>query len=147
MLFPAGTRAASNFDLKILKVAYTYSFFQTQEWDLGFTAGLYGFDIDDSIVAPTLTPLEREEEFVPFAMIGIRATYALKSVLFFKECFEYFEVDRTDTEDRVADIWVALEYKTGKKVGTVVGYNDFDLDGEDKKDRDEISLKYDGLML
>ena len=125
MLFPAGTRVASNFELKILKVAYKYSFFQTRTWDLGFTAGLYGFDIDDSIVAPTLTLLEREEEIVPFAMVGIRVTYALKPVLFLEESFEYFEVDRTEPEGRVADIWVALEYKTGKKIGIGVRYNDF----------------------
>ncbi|MFQ5936349.1 MAG: hypothetical protein ACE5LB_08080 [Acidiferrobacterales bacterium] len=147
VIFPAGTQVASNFDLKVLKVSYMYSFFQTRTWDLGFTAGLYGFDFDGSIVAPAARLVERDEEFAPFPMVGIRATYALKPVLFLKGSFEYFEIDRSDVEAEVTDIWVALEYKTGKKLGIGIGYNDFDLDGEDKEDRDEVSLKYDGFML
>ncbi|MFQ5937403.1 MAG: hypothetical protein ACE5LB_13450 [Acidiferrobacterales bacterium] len=146
--FPKGTPIVSEFDLTIYKVAYTYSFLQRRKLDLGFTAGLFGLDIEGSISGPPQSGLfEGDEGFAPFPVFGFRATYAFNPKLFFKASLEYFKINEDEIEGEVFDILAAVEYKASKHVGIGTGFNDVDLDAEDTVERDELDLKYNGLLI
>ncbi|MFQ5936350.1 MAG: hypothetical protein ACE5LB_08085 [Acidiferrobacterales bacterium] len=145
--FPRGTPIVSEFDLTIYKVAYTYSFFQRRKLDLGFSAGVYGLDVEGGITAPGTNLVETDEAFAPFPVVGLRATYAFSHKLFFNASFQYFEINEDEVDGEVIDILAAVEYKASKHVGIGTGFNSLDLEAQDKEDKDEIDLKYSGLLV
>lgn len=146
-IFTAGTAVDSELGFTVIKVVYTYSFFQKEKIDLGVSTGLYVYDFESEIVAPETRTKEESDGTAPFPTFGLRVTWAFKPELFFRAHLDYFDIDRSDVEGEVIDILVALEHQTWKNVGLGIGYNDVDAEGEDKEDRDEVKLEYDGLLL
>ncbi|MCZ6576756.1 MAG: hypothetical protein O6950_09980 [Gammaproteobacteria bacterium] len=133
--------------MTVLKVAYTYSFFQNRTVDLGVSAGMTGLYVDANIDAGVAIGTEDAKGFAPYPIFGLRLGYAFSRKLFLKANIEYFEIETGDVEARVIDGLIALEHKTWKNVGLGGGYNFVDLEGEDTKDKDEAQLEYEGLLV
>ena len=147
LVIPVNVLVESDFRMTVLKVAYTYSFFQNRTVDLGVSAGMIGLDVDANIDAGVAIGTEDAEGFAPYPVFGLRLGYAFSRKLFLKASIEYFEISSGDVEARAIDGLIALEHKTWKNVGLGGGYNVVDLEGEDTKDKDEAQLKYEGLLV
>ncbi len=144
LFIPAGTPVRSDFRMAVLKVAYTYSFFQNQTVDLGVSAGLTGLYVDANLLG--VIGSEESEGFAPYPIFGLRLSYAISRKLFLKANIDYFEIKSGDVEAQTVDGLVALEYRTWENVGFGGGYNVVNLEGEDKADKDEGKLEYEGLL-
>ena len=90
--YRTGTRLKTNFDYKVIKLAYAYSFYQTDKIDLRASAGGYIFDVDLRIT-PDEGDKEGESGTAPFPMFGLHFNYRLNDHLLLIAGYEYFTID------------------------------------------------------
>jgi len=139
--FTVGTTVDSEFDLVFYNLAYTYSFFQDDRFDLGASVGLHITDIGLKLSISALGTAEEEKITAPLPVLGLRGTFALTPKLFFKESIEFFYLEIDDFKGLLTDINLALEYNAWKHVGLGLGYNTMRLDIEaEGKDYPEIDF-------
>ncbi len=147
--FPPGANVATDFDLEIFKIAYTYAFFRNPTLDLGVTGGIFGMNLRLALDAPLLGKEDEDEAFLPLPVVGVRGTYAITPKLFLRASWEYFKITEDDLEGRLTDTNIMLEHNTFKNVGFGIGFNvvDFDLEDDDGEEKDEFNLDYEGVQL
>ena len=152
--FTAGTTVDSEFDLVFYNLAYTYSFFQDDRFDLGASVGFHITDIGLKLTIPASGTAEEEAITAPLPVLGLRGTFALTPRLFLKQSIEFFYLEIDTFRGLLTDINLALEYNVWKHVGLGLGYNTMRLDIEaEGKDFPEIDLRgnidftYGGIQL
>ncbi|UCH41643.1 MAG: DUF481 domain-containing protein [Gammaproteobacteria bacterium] len=145
-LYPVGSDLDVDFDYRVYKLAYTYSIWQTPDYDLGFTTGLHIFEVGLTIKTD-LAKTEDSDETAPFPMFGLRGSWLLDPDVFFRTSIEYFAISEGDVEGSLLDILVSIEYKFSKRWGFGIGYNHLDLEAENSDSQDELDYEYDGILL
>lgn len=71
-----GSRLETEFDYKVFKLAYAYSFWQTEKVDLSVSGGAYLFDVDLNIISNEGIE-EGESGTAPFPMFGLNLNYRM----------------------------------------------------------------------
>ena len=145
-IFTAGSAVRSNLDFTVMNILYTYSFFQKPTLDLGVSTGVNLYEFDSKITAPATQTREEGDGTAPLPVLGLRVRWAFTPKFLLGASFDYFEIDKSDTEGQVIDILVAVEHQTWKNAGLGLGYNDVSIEAEDKEDRDELDWDYDGFF-
>ena len=146
-LFRRGSELSTEFDYQILKLAYAYSFWQTDKVDLSVSGGLYTFDIDISVKSED-GKQEGDAGTAPFPMFGVHLGYRLRESLYLNAGFEYFAVNESDVEGELTDALVSLEYRAFENVGFGLGYNAVGIFVESTEDDDDkFDFEYDGILL
>lgn len=120
--FTVGTLVDSLFDLSIYKAGYSYSFFQTDKFDVSASLGLYLLDARIGLAAlrqggesTTLT--------APLPVFGLRAAFAFTPKLMLKQYIELFYLAVPGYSGSIIDADISLEYNLLKYVGLGIGYN------------------------
>jgi hypothetical protein len=144
-IYPTGSKLKTEFDYKVLKLAYAYSFWQTDKIDLSATVGAYTFDVDLNIISEDGVE-EGESGTAPFPMFVLNLNYHINDKVRIIAGYEYFALDTNDFEGELIDVIFALEYNPFEKVGLGIGYNDVSISAEDSNDKDEFEYDYDGIL-
>jgi len=145
-IFPAGSKIRTELDFAVFKTTYVYSFYQTPKLELGVSTSLTIYEFDSNLVAPATRTQEDGDGTAPFPTFGLRVKWPFKPKWMFGASYDYFEIDESDVEGQVIDILIGVEYQAWEKVGLGLGYNDVDIEGEQKEDQDELDWEYDGFF-
>jgi hypothetical protein len=153
-IYSAGFTVESEFDLAFYNLAYTYSFFQDDRFDIGASLGFHVTDIKLRLVSPDQGLYEEEAVTAPLPVLGIRGNFALTRKLFLKESIEFFYLEYDSFRGLLTDVNLALEYNVWKHVGFGIGYNslhvEIESDGEDYPTIDfngKVEYDYSGFQV
>jgi hypothetical protein len=142
VIIPAGTQVESYFDIDIYKLAYSYSFFQDDRFDLALSFGLF------------IMPTEFGFNASGLVVVGFRGDFALTPKWFLRMGTEIFYLEYEQFKGSLYNGKAAVEYKPWKHVGIGLGVDAFRLDieaeGEDFPGIDfkgNIEFNYFGLQL
>ncbi len=145
-VFTTGTTVNTKLSFAVLKILYTYSFFQNDTIDLGVSTGVNIYEFDSTLEARAVGIKEEGDGTTPFPVFGLRFGRNFKPKLGVGASLDYFEIDEGDVEGQVIDILVGLEHQTWNTAALGIGYNDVSLEAEKKEDRDELDWDYDGFF-
>jgi len=152
---PAGTRVNSHFNLDIYKLAYSYSFFQDDRFDLALSFGTFIMPIEFGFNATGLVT-ERVDESItaPLPVVGFRGDFALTPKWFLRMGTEIFYLEIEQFKGSIYNAKGAVEYKPWKHVGIGLGVETFrvniEADGGDWPGVDfkgEVEFNYFGVQL
>ncbi|MDH3590121.1 MAG: hypothetical protein OEQ74_12035 [Gammaproteobacteria bacterium] len=148
-VFDINTDIASDFDLKIIKAAYTYSLVDKPEGYLGIGGGLYVMDIKTSLSAIALGRAEAGDVTAPLPVIGLRGEYALARRWVARGSVELFSIEFDEVDGSLTDFYAAIEYLVSDNARIGLAYNDtsFDVKVNSSGYSGELDWKYDGILL
>ena len=145
--FPIGATVATNFDYRIAKLTYSYSFLQNNDLDLAIATGIYTADFDLEARNLDNDEVEGEADTFPVPLIGMRAAYMINPRTILNGYVEYLSISTSDGEATYLDTTASLEYRFGENLGAGLAYNFVSIDGEDKDSDDEGDFEYRGVLL
>ena len=145
-LFRRGSTLTTEFDYQVLKLAYAYSFWQTDNIDLSVSGGLYTFDVNLQVKSND-GQSEGDEGTAPFPMFGLHLDYRLGKDVYLSTSFEYFVVNEDDFEGELTDGSINLEYRPFENIGFGLGYNAVTIFAEDTDSNDEFDYEYNGILV
>jgi hypothetical protein len=148
-IFDINSTISSEYDLRIYKVAYTYSFLMRDNGYLGVTAGLYVLSTDISLTESNTGQFEADDLTAPLPVIGLRGSYQLTPRLMLRSSAELFTIEFDDVDGSLVDFYVGLDYHFHDNFAVGLGYNnvslDVDADGSDFQGA--LDWTYDGALL
>lgn len=152
---PAQTVVSSFFDWDIIKLGYSYSFFQDDRIDLAGQAGLFVMPIGFGLSASGLFQGEAKADFTaPLPTLGLRIDFAITPKWILRMGTEFFYLKYRNFEGSLIYAKSAIEYNAWKHFGIGLGYESFrarlEADGEDYPNIDftgEVDFNYLGLQL
>ncbi len=92
-LYPINTSIASEFDLAIYKLAYTWSFMRRDKGYLGLTAGLYIASFGTELSAEDIGSVESDTLTAPLPVVGLRGQYDISEKFSFLASGEIFALE------------------------------------------------------
>jgi hypothetical protein len=159
--WPIGAQVSTELDMDFISIAYAYSFFQNEKWEIAGTIGAYWVQVETTIAlaasigCPGDDCLEASDRFVsetveaPLPLIGLSFDYYItpKWMTTFKA--GYFQLSLDKFSGKILNVGAKLEYQFTKMFGLGLGYDAFRLnvDGEDAGDTAEIDYKYSGVQI
>ena len=117
----------SELDLKIYKLAYTYSFMRRDSGYLGVTAGLYIADTESSIAEENVGQATIGSVTAPLPVIGLRGEYALSERWTFRASGEFFFIEYDNIGGSLVDLYAGLDYRVLDNLSLGVGVNSVDI--------------------
>ena len=142
-------------------IAYAYSFYQNEKWEIAGTLGAYWVKVQTTIAlaasigCPGPDCIEASDRFesetveAPLPLIGLSFEYYFtpKWMATFKG--GYFQLSLDNFSGRILNLGAKLEYQFTKMFGLGLGYDGFRLnvDADDAGDVAEIEYKYHGVQL
>ncbi|KFA97538.1 hypothetical protein HW45_09020 [Vibrio sp. ER1A] len=135
----AGARINSTLNIDIIRLGYSYTFYDGEDWDWKTTIGLHvmnfkvgfggelGYRVnDDSDVIPI-----KEEEFTdltaPLPNIGLIADYRLTDEWHFLGHAQVFAVSIEDISGLLLDLGLGVEYKFNEDLGLAASYSYYEI--------------------
>jgi len=154
VVFPAGTRTDTVFDLAVYEMSYSYSFLFDQTKNLRFGFGVSAQNLDFRIASTDFPLLSTDESFVvPLPTLNVGADYALTDNWLLGANFGYMNADIQISGDTVdATVLIAdagVRWKPLRNVGVGLNYSLFHLDGNysNKSIDAQLDLDYAGPQL
>ena len=149
--YPTGTTVETEFDLKLLKGAYSYSLVQDDRIDFGLGAGLYVAPVNFRVSNSVSGAREESSSTAPLPFLMEHIDYALTPKLFLKQSVELFYAEWKEFKGRLLTARIGLEYNIWKHFGLGLAFNIFSLHVEDKGDatnlKGSIDLAFSDFML
>ncbi|MBW8054320.1 MAG: hypothetical protein FVQ76_03315, partial [Nitrospira sp.] len=143
--FDIGDPLVTQFDTDILKLAYTFSFLNSEKIELGVGAGLHISNIELELqdVNDPANKTAVSEFTAPLPVARIILNYNISPRWRWTNSVDFFYLNIGNFEGGLTDLRSALEHHTFKNVGFGFGINRFDLDLEfESSDTDFVgSLK------
>ena len=139
--FTIGTTIRSDTNIQIFKIAYTWSFLQTQDYELGISLGADLMDIETSISAPIIGD-ESEALIAPLPVLGLRAAYAFSPNFVLNTSADFFYLEYEEFKGRLLDVNFNLEYYFLEYLSLSIGYNFFDVEVTYESDRRDLDFGY-----
>ena len=139
--FPVTATIKSATDIEMYKIAYTWSFLQTPDYELGISLGANVMDIEASLSAPIIGK-ESEALIAPIPVLGLRAAYAFNPNLILNTSADFFYFEYEDFKGQLLDLNVNLEYYFWDHFGLSIGYNFFDVEVTYESDRRDLDFGY-----
>ena len=140
--FVIGDSVDSLWDWKVYAASYTWSFLQTDTYEVGFNIGVHITDI--AIGIRTLNGLVEEAEAVtaPLPVLGLTGAYAFTPKLILRSNAGFFALKIDDFKGSLVNFDLDLEYNMWKYMGFGIGYNFFRMDLDVTADKFNGSAKY-----
>ena len=139
--FTVGTTISADTEIQIIKLAYTWSFLQTQNYEMGISLGADLMDLKASLSAPIIGE-ESEALIVPLPVLGLRAAYAFNPNFVLNTSADFFYIEYEEFKGRLLDVNLNLEYYFLKYLSLSVGYNFFDVKVTYEGDRTDLDFGY-----
>ena len=148
-LFPIDTVVDANLDLKIYKLAYTWSFLRRDKGYLGVTAGLYVADVGISLAPQSIGRSSSGGVTAPLPVVGLRGQYDLAEKWSLRGSAEIFAIEYGDFSGSLYDVYAGLDYQLTRHVAVGLGLNSVKLNvGVDKSNfSGDLDWRYDGGLL
>jgi hypothetical protein len=147
--FGIGATVESLWDWKVYAASYTWSFLQTNKYEVGLNIGFHITDI--ALGIRTLNGLISELEAVtaPLPVFGLTGAYAFTPKLILRSNVGAFYLAIDDFEGSLVNFDLDLEYNMWKYMGFGIGYNFFrmDLDVEADNFRGTAKYQYNGFKV
>ncbi len=127
--FGPGDTVATRYDTEILKLAYTFSFLNSEKIELGVGAGLHISRLE-LVLQDVNDPANKTavaEVTVPLPVARIILNYNISPRWRWTNSVDFFYLNVGDFEGGLTDLRSALEHHTFKNVGFGFGINRFDL--------------------
>lgn len=147
--YPAGTSVTTNLNTDILELAYEYSFWRGDDWELTGSAGLHTLVFEYDVDGLVDTPAEADATG-PLPVLGLRYQKRFADAWYLDLQGQYFAIAIGDIDGRIDDYKVALTYRFGGHWGVGAGYNQFTtrIEGTDANSFDGVfQWRYGGPML
>ena len=121
----------TTFDWETFVASYTWSFLQTNTYELGFTIGANITTLKFGIASLGLgTGATSKPATVPLPVLGLSGAYAFTPKLILRSDFGWFGLKVGDVDGSQWIFNLDLEYNMWKHVGFGIGYNFYRLDVE-----------------
>jgi hypothetical protein len=147
--YPVDVVVATNFDLTIYKLAYTWSFLRKDRNYLGLTAGLYIADVGTRLEAESIGASSDNGITAPLPVIGLRGRYDFTPRWSFRASAEVFAIDYGDYSGSLYDVYAGLDYRIAEHWGIGVGYNASKINATVANDqfKGDLDWQYGGGLL
>lgn len=145
--YSVDTLVDSDFNLRIYKAAYTYSFLVRDRGYLGITAGLYVADINIKLTNQTLLQAEKGDVTAPLPVLGVRGEYELSEKWTLRASGEFFALEIDDKfSGSLSDLYIGLDYQLFENTALGIGFNTvaIDLSLDRSSLGGALDWKYDG---
>lgn len=148
-IFPINTSVASEFDLKIYKLAYTYSIMRREKGYLGLTAGLYVADMGARLSGEDIADREGGDITAPLPVVGLRGEYQLAEKWSFRASAEFFSLEYEEFDGTLTDLYAGIDYKLFNRASVGLGVNSvrMDIGISDSDLNGKMDWRYDGALL
>ena len=140
--FMIGDTVDSLWDWKVYAVSYTWSFLQTNKYEVGLNIGAQITDIAIGIRTFGGAVEEFEAVTAPLPVLGFTGAYAFTPKLILRSNVGGFYLAIDDFEGSLVNFDLDLEYNMWKYMGFGIGYNFFRLDLDIEADNFNGSAKY-----
>ena len=148
--FPINADIRSKLRLRVIKAAYTYSFYRNEDVELGVSAGLHTLGIEASLAEVTTgSRSESESVTAPLPTVGVLLNYRLSDNWTGLFKVESFFINLNDQfRGSLTDILLGAEYRVFKPFALGLAYNRFALnaEGTGKNSRLTIDHSWYGLL-
>lgn len=141
-LFSIDTVIKSNFDLKIYKAAYTYSFLHGDTGYLGATIGIHVTDSKVSLAEQNLGQAEVGSLTAPLPVIGLRGERQLSERWTFRASGEFFFAEYDNIDGSLTDLYVGFDYSVRDSLSLGVGFNSVTINVDATKNNFAGSLNW-----
>jgi len=147
-IFPFSTVVNTEFDWKVFAATYTWSFLQTNTYEVGFTIGANITKLKLGIASASGLLAEDENATLPLPVLGLSGAYAFTPKLILKGEGGWFGLKIGDVDGSQWNLDLDLEYNMWKYVGFGIGYSFYRIDVgvSDEDFRGEIKYDYHGLQ-
>lgn len=139
--FTLGFTVATETNIEIYKIAYTWSFLQTRDYELGISIGANVMDTEFKLSAPIVGE-EAEAVTAPLPVLGLRGAYAFNPDLVLSAGTDFFYIEYEDFRGRLLDLNVSLEYYFLDHSSLSIGYSFFDVEVTYETDRRNLEFGY-----
>ncbi len=148
-IFLIDTVVNSEFDITIIRLTYTYSFWQRDNGYIGVTFGVHVADSKISLAEQNLGQSEISEITAPLPVLGLRGEYEITDRLTLTAVGEFFTVEFNDVDGSLVDLYVGIDYQVIEHVAVGLGFNSVNLDVDASKNDFSGSLdwRYQGALL
>ena len=126
--FPFGTTVNTEFDWKVFAATYTWSFLQTNTYELGFTIGANITKVRLGIASFGGLLTEAENATLPLPVLGLSGAYAFTPKLILRADGGWFGIKIGEVDGSQWLFNLDLEYNMWKYVGFGVGYRFYRID-------------------
>ena len=136
-------------DWKVYAASYTWSFLQTNKYEVGLNIGAHITDIKLGVRAQNGLIEEIEEATVPLPVLGLTGAYAFTPKLVLRSNAGVFALKIDKYDGALVNFDLDLEYNLWKYVGFGIGYNFFTMDLEVEEDNfnGKVDYTYHGFKL
>lgn len=150
--FPPGTTVSTTFDSEIIKLAYTFSFVNSEQVEAGIGAGLHIAKIDIKLQDVSSLGVQEESDFTAPLPVGrFVFNYNITPRWRWINALDFFFLDSRGYRGYLTDFRSAVEHHTFKNVGFGLGLNRFslNLETEDANAEEiaEANITYDGVLV
>ncbi|MEE8294876.1 MAG: hypothetical protein V3R64_04120 [Sphingomonadales bacterium] len=147
-VFVINSMVDSFFDIRVIKLAYTYFPVVKEKTLVGLSIGFNISDIDVGIRIDGTPVAESRGVSVPLPMVGFEIVQQLGGDFSIEGSFQFFYISAGSGDARVFDGKVTLFYKINKTIGIGVGYNyfGFKMNKANTNFTGRFQLHYDGVM-
>ena len=148
-IYPVDVLVNAALDLKVYKLAYTWSFMQREDWYLGASLGLYVADIGTSISAESGGQFSSRGITAPLPVLGLRGQYEFSERWVLRGSAEVFAFDYGDYSGDLYDLYAGVDYKFNTHAAIGLGINSVRMDiGVGKPNfNGNLDWQYDGGLL
>lgn len=148
-VYPIDTVIDAGLDLKIYKLAYTWSFMRRDKGYLGASAGLYVADIGTSLAAAAIGQSSSRATTAPLPVIGLRGQYDFSEKWSLRGSAELFAFEYDDFDGSLYDLYAGLDYQLFEHMAIGVGVNsvDFNVGVTKTNFNGDLDWRYTGGLL
>jgi hypothetical protein len=155
-VYAVDARIASEFTNDLIKVAYKYSFVNTDAVEVGASFGVSAYSFKAALSAEASVQgggtgeVQREsEDFVaPVPMVGIAVDWHVARTISLRFSGEFFDARVSGYDGTVTDSLVGVDWMLGRTAGIGLAYSYTSLKVQRDKDDEpylELKYSYDGL--
>jgi hypothetical protein len=148
-IFEIDTVVNSDSNLTILKTDYTYALVDRDRGYFGLTGGLYIAQTKLSLSEATLGTAETEDLTAPLPLLGFRGEYYVTERFALRGVAQWFSVDTGDVEGSLRDLYLAGDYRLGRRWSVGLAYNTVTMGVHAEEDsglQGDLDWGYDGWL-
>ena len=148
-IYPINTTVSGDFDLRIYKLAYTYSIMSRDKGYLGLTGGLYVADIGTRLSAEGIGERQGGGITAPLPVIGLRGEYRFSEKWTLRASGEFFALEYDAFDGSLVDLYAGIDYQLFEHVALGLGLNSVQMDVgvEDADLSGNLDWRYNGGLL
>jgi hypothetical protein len=149
--FIANDIIGSKFDWETYVASYTWSFLQTNKYEVGATIGAHitTLKLELSSLALNLGQVSSKAVTIPLPVLGLTGAYAFTPKLVLRSDVGVFALKIGEVEGSQVNFNLDLEYNAWKYIGFGIGYNFYrlDVDVDDDDALWEAKYQYHGIKV